>query len=125
MTAKFQWAVLMGAVLFNLQTPVMAQDQAVSGEQVKAMWSGKKVFGRSSTGSLLDFYLKVDGTSQVSVGNMVDSGTWRPTDKGYCATWQKIRAGEERCFTVVNRGPKLLVLNPDGSVSAEILRVVD
>jgi hypothetical protein len=41
-------------------------------------------------------------------------------EKGYCATWVKIRAGEERCFTVFRSGSNFKVLNPDGSVSGFI-----
>lgn len=118
-------ALLTGAALLNLSAPVQAQDQMVSGEQLKTMWVGKKVFARSAKGGLIDLYLKADGTSQVAVGKMVDSGTWSPTETGYCATWKRIRAGEERCFKVVNRDGKLLVLEPDGSLSTEILKVMD
>ncbi len=117
--------VLIGAALFGLSVPAQAQDQTVTGEQIKATWVGKKLFGRTSAGALIDFYMKADGTTAVSVGNMTDSGTWRPTDTGYCAKWQKIRAGEERCFNVVVRGGKTLVINPDGTVGTEILRIVD
>lgn len=123
--AKHVAATLIGAALFGICALAQAQDQPVTGDQIKAMWVGKKVFGRSTTGGLLDFYLKADGTSAVSVGNLNDTGTWRPTPTGYCATWQKIRAGEERCFTVVNRGGKMLVLNPDGSVGTEVIKVSD
>ena len=124
-TRKPFTALLAGAALLNLSAPVQAQDQVVSGEQLKTMWVGKKVFARSAKGGLIDLYLKADGTSQVAVGRMVDSGTWSPTETGYCARWKKIRAGEERCFTVVNRDGKLLVLELDGSLSTEILEVVD
>ena len=125
MAAKHLSALLMCAAMFNLSTPAQAQDQAVSGEQIKATWVGKKVFARSAKGGLVDFYLKADGTSEVSTGRITDTGTWRPTEKGYCATWKKIRAGEEACFHVVNRDGKLLVLNTDGSLSTEIIRLVD
>ena len=125
MATKHLLALLMCAAMFNLSMPAQAQDQTVSGEQIKATWAGKKVFARSAKGGLIDFHLKAAGTSQLSVGKMVDSGTWRPTETGYCAQWKKIRAGEEACFHVVNRDGKLLVLNTDGSLSTEIIRLVD
>ena len=120
-------SALMGAVVASiLMAPVaFAQDQAMTGEQVKAALVGKKVFGRSSSAGLVDFFMRVDGTADVAVGNMTDTGVWRITDNGYCTTWKKIRPGQERCFTLVKRGDKTLILNPDGSVGTEILRVVD
>jgi hypothetical protein len=102
-----------------------AQDQAMTGEQVKAALVGKKVFGRSTSGGLVDFYMRADGTSEVAVGNLRDTGVWRITDNGYCNTWKTIRGGREGCFTVVKRGDKITILNSDGSVGTEILRIVD
>ena len=125
MAAKHVLAMLVGAAMFNLSTPAHAQDQTVSGEEIKTTWVGKKIFARSSKGGLIDLYLRADGTSEVSVGKMIDTGTWRPTETGYCAKWQKIRAGEERCLNVVDRGGKLLVLEPDGSLNTEIIRIGD
>ena len=117
--------VALAVMLAATVAPAMAQDQPMTGEDIRRAWVGKKVFGRSTTGGLLDMHLRADGSAQVAVGNMTDSGAWRTTDSGYCAKWQKIRAGEERCFTVVKRGDKVLVINPDGSVGTEILRVTD
>jgi len=124
-TRLFLTALLTGAALLNLSAPAQAQNQVISGEQLKTMWVGKKVFARSAKGGLIDLYLKADGTSQVAVGKMVDSGTWSPTESGYCAKWKRIRAGEEQCFKVVSRDGKVLVLDLDGSLSTEVLQVVD
>ena len=38
-------------------------------------------------------------------------------ENGYCTTWKKIRAGQERCFTARRNGTNITMLNPDGSVS--------
>lgn len=125
MLRNFLPILLTAALTFAAGGVVHAQDQAMTGEQIKSGWAGKKVSGRSTTGGPVDLYIKADGTAQVSVGNTTDSGTWRPTETGYCAKWQKIRAGEERCFNVVNRAGKVLVLNADGSIGTEILKVTD
>ena len=101
-----------------------AQDRPLTGEEIRQAWVGKKVFARSATGGLMDFHMQADNTAQVSVGNLNDTGTWRTTDKGYCASWKTIRAGQERCFSVVMRGSTLYVLNPDNSINAEVLRVI-
>lgn len=127
MTSMHPFPALVGAVVvpFLMASAAFAQDQAMTGEQVKAALVGKKVFGRSTTGGLVDFHMRADGTSDVAVGTMTDTGVWRITDNGYCTTWKKIRPGQERCFTVVKRGDKTLILNPDGSLGTEILRIVD
>ena len=127
MTFMRQRSTLVGAVLATafMALPAWAQDQAMTGDQVKAALVGKKVFGRSASGGLVDFYMRADGTSEVAVCNLKDTGVWRITDNGYCNTWKTIRSGREGCFTVVRRGDKMLILNTDGSVGTEILRIVD
>ncbi|MRD46629.1 hypothetical protein GHT07_05030 [Caenimonas koreensis DSM 17982] len=125
MIAKTRLTMLAACAILSVATSAVAQEQAWTGEQIKAAWVGKKVFGRSATGGLIDFHMRADGTATVATGNLVDSGTWRAIEAGYCATWKKIRAGEERCFKVVNRNGKVLVLNPDGAIGTEILNVVD
>jgi hypothetical protein len=100
-----------------------AQDQAMTPDEIKSSWIGKKVFARSAAGGLVDFSMLSDGSATVAVGNTTDTGTWRLTPTGYCATWQKLRGGQESCFTVVRRGADTFVLNADGSVNTQILRV--
>ena len=53
-----------------------------------------------------------------------DVGKWRLSETGYCVTWDKIRSGQEACFTVVRDGTSIRVLNSDQSPSAEVLRIV-
>ena len=91
---------------------VLAQEQPLTGDEIRSAMVGKKLFARAGTGGLLDLVMRADGTAQIAIGNMTDTGTWKMTDKGYCATWQKIRAGQERCFTVVRRGSSLVIFNP-------------
>jgi hypothetical protein len=102
-----------------------AQDTVVSGDEIKAKWAGKKLFTRGANGQLADFALMVDGSASISTNNFSDTGTWRPWEKGYCAKWQKIRQGAEACFTVLRRGSDIVILNPDGSTSGQILRGLD
>ena len=117
--------IAVAALLAAACSAAQAQDQTLTGEDIRKAWVGKKVFARSPTGGLTDFFLYADGTAQVATSTVSDTGKWRPTDTGYCATWQKIRAGQERCFSVVRRGSTVYVINPDNSISAEILRVID
>jgi len=110
--------------LFALDVSV-AQDSPMSPDEIKQAWVDKKVFSRGSTGAFFDFYLRSNGTAEVVGNSGSDSGTWRLSDTGYCTTWKKIRAGTERCFTVVKKGSSLIVFNPDLSVAAEVLKVVE
>jgi hypothetical protein len=116
-----------GALLVALATHgiASAEDILMTPQEIKAQWVGKKLFARSGAGGLIDFTMRADGSADVSGNNLADTGTWRLSADGYCATWKKIRGGQERCFTVVKKGAVATVLNPDKSVSAEILRVTD
>jgi uncharacterized membrane protein len=123
MRIGIRWAVALVAVV--QATGVQAQDEIWTGEQIRAAWSGKKIFSRSPTAGLVEVRFNADGTAHVSAGGGSDSGTWRVTDKGYCLKWKQMRAGEERCFGVVKRGDKVLTLGPDGAVTSEVIRVID
>lgn len=116
---------LAGVLLVSALPAAFAQDRPLTGDEIRKMLVGKKVFARAGNGNLTDFYMNADQTARVSIGNLNDEGTWRMTETGYCATWKQIRQGQERCFTVVRRGSTLYVLNPDGSTSVEILRLID
>ena len=116
--------VLAGSLLAAISAH--AQDEVFTPEDIKAKLVGKKLFTRGSNGILADYVMFPDGTSSLSAStNFSDTGTWRLDDKGYCAKWKKIRNGAEACFTIVRRGPTVYVLNADGSVSGEILRMLD
>lgn len=114
-----------GAVVLTVATGVVvAQDDNWPPERIKSEWVGKKVFSRAANGQLADFWMKEDGSAELGLANgFSDTGQWRLSDTGYCAKWQKIRNGEERCFTVRNRMGQVQVINPDGSVNATIIRV--
>ena len=103
-----------------------AQDTSLTSDDIRAAWLDKTVVGTLMSGPMagksIDFQLKSDGTATLS-GAVTDTGTWRMPGQGYCATWAKIRAGQERCFTVVRKGADTLVINPDGSVSTTITAV--
>ena len=104
-------------------TSVAAEEVLMTPDEIQKTWVDKKIFTRAQTGVLVDFYLKSDMTADLSGTGWSDTGSWRMSDNGYCAKWKRIRAGEERCFTVVKNGSTVTVLNPDKSVSGEILKV--
>jgi uncharacterized membrane protein len=109
-----------------LAVGAQAQETSLSSDEIRAAWMDKTVFGTLVGGPLggrsIELQLKSDGTASVS-GAVTDIGTWRLPGQGYCATWAKIRAGQERCFTVVRKGTDTLMVNPDGSVSTLISAV--
>lgn len=101
------------------------QTSLMAPQEISAQWVGKKIVARDPKGNLLDFQLRSDGTAEVAGSNWSDKGTWRLSGNGYCATWKRIRAGQERCFTVQVAGTVVTIFNPDLSVSAELVRVSD
>lgn len=109
-----------------LAVGVQAQETSLSSDEIRAAWVDKTVAGTLVGGPLggksVEIQLKSDGSVSIS-GAVTDTGTWRLPGQGYCATWTKIRAGQERCFTVVRRGTDTLVINPDGSVSTLVSAV--
>ena len=114
------WSVL------TVMPAAWAQDGALSPQDIQSTWVGKTVTGTIQGGSLagktIEMQLKADGSAAID-GAIADTGTWRLSDNGYCATWKKIRAGQERCFVVVRKGAEQHVMNPDGTLSTVVSRV--
>ena len=115
---------LIALAITAVAAAAFAQDARMSPDAIKAAWVGKKVQAQTPKGVPLELRLVADGTASVS-GGVNDTGTWRLTDTGYCATWQKLRGGKEGCFTVERRGTGTFVINADGSVNTEVLRVTE
>jgi len=111
------------AIMALLPFAALGQDAPMTGQQIQDTWAGKDLVGNAASGARLLMRLEKDGTATVAAGNMSDTGTWRPHESGYCATWVKIRKGEERCFTVIQSGSSYKVLNPDGSASGSITAI--
>lgn len=114
---------LLATILAAALPPAMAQDGPVSPKEIQDTWPGKTITARAPNGNRITLNLLADGSAKVTVGAIPDSGTWRVSDQGYCATWKTIRAGQERCFTVKRNGSELIVVNPDGSENARITAV--
>jgi len=112
--------------LLTLSMPSTAQDGQLSASDIQTGWIGKTVQGTIASGPAagkpLEFIMNADGTATVS-GAATDTGTWRLSDKGYCATWKKIRNGQERCFTVLRKGSEHHVINPDGTTSTVVTQI--
>lgn len=113
------------AALGLIALHAVAQDIQLAPEEVRTTITNKKLFTRVASGGLVDVSFLADGSATVSTPTVNDSGNWRLTETGYCATWKRLRDGKEGCFTMVRRGGSLFVLNLDGTLSAQILRIVD
>lgn len=113
---------MLGTVLAVAAVTAGAQETLWTPAQIKAEWAGKKLFSRAASGGFVDVWFKEDGTLELATNNFSDRGTWRLSEKGYCTTYEKIRNGEERCFTVATRSGQVQVINPDGSLSGTVLR---
>ncbi len=122
---KLMYVAVLSATLMTVVS-ASAQDGPVSPQDIQASWVGKTMVGTVGSGPAagkpLEFTMSADGTTAVN-GVAVDTGTWRLSEQGYCATWKKIRGGQERCFTVIRKGAEYQVFNPDGSLNTTVTQI--
>ena len=68
---------------------------------------------------------ETDGATSTTTPTQ-DSGRWRWDDSGpgYCVRWQKLRRGEEACFTIVTVGAdRYIVYRGGNEVAAKVIEV--
>lgn len=85
---------------------------------------GQTVRAISPTGSIMVITYGADGKSTIDVNNggFTDTGVYKVTATGYCATWTKIHEGKEGCYIVVKDGNVYLIANADtGEVTARAI----
>ena len=103
--------------------------ETLTPQQISEQLVGKTLVGRDhlsgdkpSRPVVLQF--QPDGTLayevQTQKGKSTDTGRWHLSDTGYCVTWAKFRAGEERCNTVQRDGDVYRTIHADGSPSMEL-----
>jgi hypothetical protein len=92
-----------------------ARAQTVTGAEIQEKWVGKEILGRAGNGARIIMTMNADGTAKLLIGAMPDTGSWRPWEQGYCATWKGLRGGQEMCFTVKRNDDKFEIFRPDGS----------
>ena len=109
-----------------LSPALRAQDAVMTPQEIQSAWVGKTVVSvldvGPNAGKAVVLQLKADGVAELG-GALTDTGTWRLSDKGYCATWKKIRSGQERCFTVVRKGSVTQVIQPDGALNSTVTQI--
>lgn len=90
--------------------------EVVEKELVGRIWQVTLPDGQEATE-----YFNKDGTVIIA-GGLNDSGHWRLWDKGYCTTWNRMRAGAERCFTLDRTaGGHYRIYKPSGEISMTIV----
>ena len=114
-------SILKNLAAIVLFPPIVAssQERPLTPDDVKNQWVGKVVVGSTTSGTPVELKLQPDGSASVVAGKTSDTGTWRPFEQGFCTTWKKIRASEERCFTGIVQGSTVKVFNPDGSAAGQ------
>ena len=79
-----------------------AQEQALSGEEIRALIVGNTVTGPIG-GRQYDFSYQPDGNVYGTIGVDVDSGTWEISDDGvYCHEWFEHFDATRRCYRWVH-----------------------
>lgn len=103
------------SLLLCASSSVLAQTM-LTPEQIKSELAGHTMLAKTNRGQMFDFTMLANGTMKTdSFGG--DKGVWRLSADGYCATWDKIRAGKEACFQVSKPLLNYIVHGADGSFS--------
>jgi hypothetical protein len=110
-------------LLATASIPAHAQELPVTPKEIQDNWVGKNLVGTTANGTPATVKLQSDGAASLAAGSTYDTGTWRLSEQGYCTTWNRIRAGQERCFTVRRIGTTMSVFNPDGSLSGQFTEI--
>ncbi len=104
-------------------TVTMSASAAIAASAMKDL-VGQTVRAISPTGSIMVITYGADGKSTIDVNNggFTDTGVYKVTATGYCATWTKIHEGKEGCYIVVKDGNVYLIANGDtGEVTARAI----
>jgi len=119
---KLSWRSMVVVSALVAASYAVCQEDVMTPKEIRDQWVGKTLVGTSANGGKVTLMLRSDGSAELS-GAATDAGTWRVSENGYCTTWKKIRAGQERCFTARRSGTNIMVLNPDGSVSGTFTEI--
>jgi hypothetical protein len=98
--------------------------QALSQSEVETVLRGK-TFTTADFGGTGTISWSADGVISVDVtrpdgSKVVDTGTYRFGEGGYCSTWSRIRT-TEACFTLRRTGATTFdILNRDGSLDSQL-----
>lgn len=115
---KIAFSLLIGSVLFS---NAAFANEFLKPDQIQILIAGKKILGQAANGGMFDVQMTADFTATTSAAGG-DTGKWRLSEDGYCATWTKIRKGAEACFKISKSGLNYFVIGPDGS-QARIVRI--
>jgi len=113
---------ILGALAATLATICAAQAQTVTGAQIMADWTDKTTHATLPDGRAATLQFAKDGKITIK-GAVNDTGTWKPTETGYCTKYRELRKGAEACFKVEKAGDKYVVTNTNGSPGGTITAI--
>ncbi len=96
--------------------------ERLSDDQLKADYSGTRLYANTPTGRVVQHDYNSDGTISGVVGGKdrdkdLDQGSWWVEGGTLCRTWNNWReAKPDACISVENRGDTAIWYRPDGSV---------
>lgn len=106
--------VALGLAVFG---PARAAEP-LSPQQIADLWMGKTMVGKTAQGEPLTVRFNTDGSAEIQVGKLQDTGHWHLSDTGYCLTWTHLRGGRERCLTAQREGDSYQTFL-DGKMNAQ------
>ena len=89
------------ALLLAFNNPVLS-GEALTGAEIKALYSGAVQTGTTSRGQDFEGHYEADGTMRGSIngGQYTDTGKWRVSGNQYCRAWNTWLNGAEDCSTI-------------------------
>lgn len=96
--------------------------ERLSGEQLKAEYSGVRIYADTPSGRVVQHDYNKDGSIAGTVGGKSrakdqDKGKWWVEGDTLCRTWTRWRKDKpDACFSVENQGGNATWYRPDGSV---------
>ena len=98
--------------------------QSITAETIRAALS-RNTMTSPVPGGFVDLHFLGDGTLKFSsrVNNTVDTGVWRIDGTAFCTKYQKVRQGQENCYSVVGLSDDSVVVRPpNGGISESKLQ---
>lgn len=122
--------VLAGAIAASLlgcvTTEKSIKDKGMSAlpaDELRAVLTSGELEHRSASGNMSTVVFKADGSANVSWGSGSDMGVWKMDGNAFCAKWNEVRGGQEKCFRVYRTSvDEYSVFGTDGALTGVFTR---
>lgn len=117
-----RYGILAAVALVAAMAAPAAAETRLSGTEIKAKYSGARLYSNSPSGRVVQHDYNTDGSTVGTVGGKgkgkdQDTGSWWVKGDTLCRKWdQWAPTKPEACFTVEHRGKTAVWLRADGSV---------